>query len=673
MAGPVKLLMPKRLKPTGLYGVLIAILVVVAFCKPLFANPLDEIDNDLLRSYTTAELQHGAWSLQVPARAVYRDAMETLEAGDTEAARRKLMLAARMSGDYPDPLFALARIDLRAGRTDFIIHLIEGFDREVRSFNGQALLAANLVIMATAVSFTVLFLTLIFLLARHWPEYDHKIREIYGGRFAFPPARFIGPLLILGLLIARAGIALYSALMIVVLWPVIGRREKAAILTVTIFICAVSVLSPRLETLTAAVDEGSVTRRLAMINDSGADSRLIKSIGSIDDQRFRAERDFALGTMKSRMGLYEEARDHLLASVQERGDFAPAYLNLGNVYFRQGDFNRALAGYQNVVSIDSTSALAWFNIGQTYINKMLFAESSDALEKARELGIERYNEANPATALIELDIYDCGFPATELWRIAYREGGSGKSGILDGIFRPWLLFPLRWMWLLLAAAVTAGVILAKNVPGSWEVFFCTNCGLTTCSDCADTDTGITLCHNCTAAISGLSSTKVMEALLRHRRQKVRSIRSRGGWLKMKVVPGSSKIMLGSIWSGMFIMAVAACASFTLIWNGAYLGDPRGAGSAAPLLQRIAAAVVIVLCWLATIRSRRKREQVNYRILPQDFRVSEPEDDRLGTPQSLDLEDTSSASRAAPEPAVRRRFTDEDVKAQDAFKEYLEKL
>ncbi len=203
-----------------------AFILTVAFCKPLLANPLHGIDNEILRSYTTAELQRGAWSLQIPARAVYRDAMETLKAGDRETARRKLFLAASLSGDYPDPMFALARIDLRSGNADFIIHLIEGYKRKIRGFCGQALLAANVVILSTAVAFAVLFLALIFLLARHWPEYDHKIREIYGGKYAFPPARFIGPLLILGLLIVRGGITLYSALMMAVLWPVIDRRER---------------------------------------------------------------------------------------------------------------------------------------------------------------------------------------------------------------------------------------------------------------------------------------------------------------------------------------------------------------------------------------------------------------------------------------------------------------
>ncbi len=646
-----------------------ALILTVAFCKPLLASPLQGIDNEILQSYTRAELQRGAWSLQVPARAIYRDAIETLEAGDRETARRKLFLAASLSGDYPDPMFALARIDLLSGNTDFIIHLIEGYKRKIRGFYGQALLAANVVILSTAVAFAVLFLTLIFLLVRHWPEYDHKIREIYGGKYAFPPARFIGPLVILGLLIVRGGVTLYSALMLAVLWPVIGRREKAAVLTVTIFICAISLLTPQLESLTSAIDEGSATRRLAMVNKSGGDSRLIRSIDEIDSGRFAAEKEFALGTIKSRMGLYDEARDHLLASVSERNDFAPAYLNLGNVYFRQGDFNRALAGYQSVIAIDSMSALAWFNIGQTYIKKMLFAESSEALAKAREFGIEKYNQANPATILLEFDIYDRGFPVAELWRIALREGGSGKSGILDGIFRPYLLFPLRWVWILLVAAVIAGTVLAMTVPRSWKVYFCNNCSLPTCSECSDSETGITLCHNCAVAISGLSSVKVMEALLRHRRQQVRSRRGRGGWWKMKVVPGSSKIILGSAGKGMFVISVAASALYLLLWNGFYLDDPRSAGLGTPLINQAAAVSVIVLCWLSAIRSRNPRGQINYRILPPDLRVEKP-GKRSAEPQTLALGNVPDETPARPE---RRRFTEQDSKAQEAFKEYLETL
>jgi hypothetical protein len=96
------------------------------------------------------------------------------------------------------------------------------------------------------------------------------------------------------------------------------------------------------------------------------------------------------------------------------------------------------------------------------------------------------------------------------------------------------------------------------------------------------------------------------------------------------------------------------------------------------VQQAAAAAVILLCWLATVRSRKPREQINYRILPQDYRVIKSEDVRRSArEQSFDLEDTPASSSAAtastPEQTARRRFTEQDAKAQEAFKDYLETL
>ena len=143
---------------------------------------------------------------------------------------------------------------------------------------------------------------------------------------------------------------------------------------------------------------------------------------------------------------------------------------------------------------------------------------------------------------------------------------------------------------------------------------------------------------------------------------------------MSVVPGSSKIILGSAGKGMFIMSVAAGAVFMLIWNGFYLHDPRSAGSAAPLMQQAAAAVIIALCWLSTFRSRKPREQINYRILPQDYRVEKPEKKKPAGRESLNLgSDPANTPDGALEQPERRRFTEQDNKAQEAFKDYLETL
>lgn len=594
-------------------------LAVVAFCNPLLGNTLNDIEHPSLRSYTIEELEKGAVSLQVPARAIYREALETLAAGDREAARRKLLIAADLSGDLPDPMFALARLELASGDPEGLFHLAEGAKRLVRGFYGQALIAANAAVLAIAVFATVLLASLIALLVRHWPRYDHLIGERWSKRFAFPPARMIGPLLILGLLVVRLGAALYSGLLLAVLWPMIGRREKAAILPLVVVLGLLSAAAPRIETYLPAVDEGSITRRLASLEDRGADPQLVESIGRIADGEFAPEREYAIGTLLYRLGRYEEAREHLLACVSMREDFAPAYLNLGNVYFRQGDFNRALSGYQNVLAIDSTSAVASYNIGQAYIHKMLFAESSEALRRARELGIEEYRRANPAARLLDLDIYDSGLSASRLWSIAEREGRGRGAAVLDGIFRPWLLVPLGRLWIVLAAGLAVGIAVSLGARGRLRVGDCDNCGHPVCPSCVEDEDGVALCRECSTVISGLSSVKVMEALLRHRRQKTRARRGRGDWWKTRIVPGSAQLHHGRPLAGVFVMAVAAASLLTIVWGGLYLGDPRRTGLH-PVSWTIALpALLLLLCWLGTVRARRPAEQVNYRILPPDFR------------------------------------------------------
>lgn len=612
-------LIVKRVTAVALPGLL---LIAVAFCKPLLANTLNDIDNHQLRRYTISELEKGAVSLQVPARAIYREALESLAAGDRDGARRKLLMAAELSGDLPDPMFTLARLELSSGDPEGLFHLAEGAKRLVRGFYGQALIAANAVILSIAVATAVLLCSMVWLLIRHWPRIDHLIRERWAKRIAFPPARFIGPLVILGLLIARLGFALYAGLLLVVLWPMISRREKAAILPLVVFLGACSVLAPRMESYLPAIDEGSITRRLASLEDRGADPALVESIGRISDAEFVPEREYALGTLLYRLGRYDEARQHLLDCVSLRGDFAPAYLNLGNVYFRQGDFSRALAGYQNVMAIDSTNAVASYNIGQAYINRMLFAESSEALQRARELGIEEYRRANPAARLLELDIYDHGLPASQLWSIAEREGRGHGAAVLDGIFLPWLLVPLSRLWIVLAAGLAGGIAIGALSRGGLRVAGCDNCGRPVCASCGTDEDGVELCHDCTTVISGLSSVKVMEALLRHRRQKTRARRGRGDWWKARIVPGSAQILYGRPISGVLAMIVAGAALITLLWGGLYLDDPRRTGLHPITWTTAVPALVVLFCWLATVRTRRGAEQLNYRILPPDFRFSQ---------------------------------------------------
>ncbi|MDD3642316.1 MAG: hypothetical protein PHQ19_02495, partial [Candidatus Krumholzibacteria bacterium] len=106
------------------------------------------------------------------------------------------------------------------------------------------------------------------------------------------------------------------------------------------------------------------------------------------------------------------------------------------------------------------------------------------------------------------------------------------------------------------------------------------------------------------------------------RQKTRARRGRGDWWKTRIVPGSAQIAYGRPIAGVIVMAIAAAALMTLAWGGFYLDDPRRTGLHPVTWTMAGPATILLLCWLATARTRRPAEQPNYRILPLDFRYGQ---------------------------------------------------
>ncbi len=611
---------------------------------PAVANSLDNISNPNLKEFTSNELRRGAPSLYTTSRVLYREAIETLESGDWEKAREKLTLCATISGDYADPMFTLARVELMHAHPDFLYHLIEGIKRTAGNYHRQSLLAINLLFLIVCATTVTLLMAMVILLWKYWRLIEHRINESYSKRFAFPPGRFIGSLIIISLLFMRLGIAIYASLLILSLWPVINKRERTALSFLTVLVIAFSLSAPFSNVLIPAVDEGSITRRFSMMNMSGVDGELYNSIRTIDNRDFIAEKDFALGTLNYRLGRYDMARQALLSSVSRRSDFPQAYLNLGNVYFMQADYNKALAGYQSVIAIDSTSALAHFNIGQAYINKMLFAQSSRALKKASVEGIEKYRAGHPAVMLRDLTVYDEGFPTTELWSIAWRESRGQNDILFDKLLRPYLLIPFGWLGYVLAAALMTAMVLSRKTLALFTAFNCENCGSATCPECSEDTTGLRLCADCSKTIRGLSSVKVMEALLRHRRQKVSGSRSSRKRLKTAFVPGSTWLMSGKTHRGIIAIYVEVSAALSLIWAGMYFPDPRGLPLTDPFFRVIFLISVILVVHLISLRVRPAREQKNFRVLPPDFRIDPVVEKETATERPASVEPKTNDQR-----------------------------
>lgn len=85
-----------------------------------------------------------------------------------------------------------------------------------------------------------------------------------------------------------------------------------------------------------------------------------------------------LGICLARMGRTAEAED-VYAKAEEADPYYPnTYVNQGNIFYVEGDYDKAIHAYNVAVSIDSTDADPWLNLGMAYqkvdkINKAILA------------------------------------------------------------------------------------------------------------------------------------------------------------------------------------------------------------------------------------------------------------------------------------------------------------
>ncbi|MDZ7860905.1 MAG: tetratricopeptide repeat protein [Candidatus Krumholzibacteriota bacterium] len=590
-------------------------LLCIALCTSALGNSLDDIKDSGIKSYTNEELRVGAPALNLSSRLLYSEAMRTLKEGNRKEAKEKLLLAQDLSSDYAAPSYALARISLKQADFNFIIYLLSGLKKQSSSFYKRNLVLINLIITLTAAVGITLLIYLILLLVKYSSKINHKITEIYAGRFTFPPAKYIGPVIIAGLLLTRPGLAAYAFLLIIAVWSFSSNKEKGILISLIVLISISSFFSEKINNFVPGIDEYSVTRRLSLINEKGADRETISLIEEIDSPEFSAERNFALGTLMYRRGNLQIAKRYLRQSIEEENDFVEAFINLGNIYFKEGDYDKALNGYRNAVSIDSTNSVAQYNIGQTCIKNMRFSLSSSALTKASEFGIERYKRENPASDFADNEILGCGFKKSHLRRIAAREAKNRKLLLIDEIFRNWILLPFSILWLLFPMSVLAAIFIKKALPEEWEVFNCDNCDKPVCPKCAGTELGINLCPDCASMINGLSSVKVTEALLRRKRQKTIKRISSARWKRMLIFPGGTHIYTKKTFTGVLMIFVSSIALLSLIWNGFYFKDPRYEFTSPVLWKTIISLIILTITAIISTRAKKPGITRNYNILP----------------------------------------------------------
>ena len=567
--------------------------------------------------YLRDAVERGARKITVLAHVEYGLAGQASKSGDKAEAQEHLRLALRYDPDYSDAYFALARLSLSRFRPDAAVYFFQGVVSLGRTFGGQARLALN---AASTLSYVLLVLNLVVCVAfsiKYLPYAAHKLAERMRKRFnaAFP--RAVSYLILLTPVVLFADTIIPLAYLTVLCWLSMYRREKVLVVVLVVPLIVAGFFDVHVRLAAVLSDPKSLASLVDRANTERADEHIAQAIERAPAAGLECDRDLALGLLYLKDKRYYDASDRLFKAVSLDPNRAMGYVNLGNVHFLQADYEKALQGYRKAASIEPSDPICQYNLAQAYIKTLLMKEASRSLQAAGA-GVEREKTRYSDEAFEAAIVLPRLFSDKEMWRLSLAEARSlddERAAEGKAIF-PWL--PGRAGAIIVILTIALAVALSLFINPDKLTFQCSNCGMLTCSDCCAEDRDLTLCRECAKSIDGVTSEKVVDALLRQKRQATFLRRKKSAKVVSMALPGVRDIYYGHVSRGLAVAFFFSLSVVNLVTGGTVLTDPSSRLGGNPLWRIVAAAAGIVAAYALSAVSK-----PNFSFKPQRHRVSPP--------------------------------------------------
>ena len=552
--------------------------------------------------YRREQVSSGARKIPVLAQLEYRSALDLVAKGEKNQAEDHLRQALRYDPDYSDAYFALARLKFSRFQTDAPVYLIQGVHLLGRTFRSQRILAVN---GTSTVAYVLLVLNLVVCIAfsiKYLPYVAHKLTERLQRRFNATAARLVSYLILLSPVALFADTIIPLAYLTLLCWLSMYRREKVLVVFLVAPFIVAGLLDVHVRLAAVLADPKSLTMLVDRANNVGADEQLVQMMEQTPAPGTEAEKNLALGLLYMKEKRYYDASDRLFKALSLRPDQIMGYINLGNVHFLQSDYEKALQGYRKAETIDPTDPICQYNLAQAYIKALLMKEASRSLRLAGT-GVEREKSHYAEEAFDAVPVLPKLFSDEDLWRLAIAESksmGEERAAEGRGLF-PWL--PRRAGAVIVLVALALAMLLCRLINPEALTFQCSNCGKLTCNACCSDERDMSLCRECAKTIESVSSEKVVEALLRQRRQTALVRRRKSAKLTSMVLPGVRDVGYGHILRGVSIALVFSVSVVYLLTGGSVLRDPTALGTHPPLWRMFAAAAAIIAAYAYSALSK----------------------------------------------------------------------
>jgi tetratricopeptide (TPR) repeat protein len=605
----------------------IAICTVLSFtlfgATDIESRPDEAINRD---AYRRDQIARGARKIPLLAQLAYRDALVSLEDGNRNRAEKHLHQALRFDPHYTDAYWTLARLKFMQLDIEAPIYLSQALQSLWWSFRNQKLLALN---GAATIAFVLMTLNLVVCFAfslRYLPYVAHKLREFLKRRFNAVLPGIAAYAILLTPVVLLPGTLISLGYLMILCWLFMYRREKILVTVIVAPLMVAGLFDTHVRLAATLADPKSLTSLVARTNVAGSDSHLIHAIERVQTPELEAEKNLALGLQHLKASRFDEASDHLFKAISLKPDDTMGYMNLGSLHFLLGEHEKALQGYRKSESIDATDPVCQFNLAQVYIKTLLMKKASRSLQSAAAYGIESEKSLYSMDTLEASPVLFKHFSKKDLWRIALAEARSFDEQRID--------FPLSGKqrktgaWILVAIFIAA-LILARSIDPSKLAFQCSNCGKITCDGCCNQDRDMSLCAECAKTIESVSSEKVVDALLRQKRQAVLVRRKKSERFTSIMLPGVREIYHGRILRGVFVAGLFSFSLVCLVTKGAFFRDPLALVNQPPLWKTILPVSGIIAAYVMSafskpryrFRSQRHRSTAHGPTEPKNARAA----------------------------------------------------
>lgn len=526
------------------------------------------------------------------ARGLAYEGYENLREGNYERAREAFDIARTLDPFLPQAQTGYAWSLLRSGRgvTTFVNEYLKGIRLSWERFRTDEIQIANFGVVAALAVFCSLTVFSLVVIARCQGRLRHDLKESFLRLLPQRGARLAAwTVFLLPLIVWTGGVWL------VLYWLALCFRymripEKAVAVSVFLMIgfapFGVTAVLDRFEATT-----DPEMRVVISAMQSGYNPESVRSLEQVVSSRGdRAELHLLLGTAYSKGDRLAEAFDAFQRVLELRPTSTAALIDLGNIYFRLGEYGQAANHYKQALQIQPDLASAYWNLYLAQTEMLHFAEADASLAQARDLGGARVGELlarkkgeGGARLLIE-EAADL----TELKRDV-RASGSAPAERLRALVNPVSFASGATLVFALLMGLGRGITTAQA---------CLRCGKAFCFRCRVEAGGAAYCARCTHLFlkkDGIAAeVRAEEAARLSRRDRVTTLVRRSLSL---LLPGSGQILAGRIAIGFPVMTGWVSTLIYLLTRDRLLLTARVPVTDLPAPGIVAAVGLMALLWI----------------------------------------------------------------------------